>query len=310
MFVNKGNTTISMVVMTISSLHIHQSKKNSIFIVNQCLYPMFTTKIAIILPLLCLVGFLPIKSVSQEFQPAEPIGGQKELDDFLCNEMIYPEKAQNTRTEGTVSLKFIVKADGTASVPVITNSVSPELDFEALRLFRMIVWENALKMGKPVDSEMDMQIEFNLKKYKKNCKKRGTESFKDPGIQVDTTFQVYSVNEIDKAPEPVFEDGMNYSRFITQNLKYPESAFRQNIAGKVTLRFIVEPNGYISHMTIEEPLGGGCSQEAIRLAKMLKYQPGIRKGLAVRTWMNLSITFRLPDSQDMQYVPTNPASAF
>ncbi|MBU2651287.1 MAG: energy transducer TonB [Bacteroidetes bacterium] len=271
---------------------------------------MFTTKIAFFLPLVCLIGFLPLKSVSQEFQAAEPIGGQKELDEFLCNEMIYPEKASNTKTEGTVSMKFIVRADGTTSVPVITHSVSADLDIEALRLFRMILWKNALKMGKPVDSEMDLKVEFNLKKYKKQCKKRGFEDPEDIGFPIDTSNMVYSMNEIDKSPEPTFEDGMNYSRFITQNLKYPETAFRQNIAGKVTLKFVVEPNGYISHMTVEEPLGGGCSQEAIRLAKMMKYRPGIRKGFAVRTWMNLSITFRLPDSQDLQYIPTNPASAF
>ena len=62
---------------------------------------------------------------------------------------------------------------------------------------------------------------------------------------------------------------MSFGKFIAENLKYPELAYTQNIAGDVELSFIVETSGRISNLEVVNPLGGGCTEEAIHLIKQM-----------------------------------------
>jgi protein TonB len=93
---------------------------------------------------------------------------------------------------------------------------------------------------------------------------------------------------------------MTLMKFINGNIKYPETAYRQNISGKVTLRFVIEPQGRVSNIKVIQPVSGGCTQEAIRLLKLIKWMPGIRENMAVRTFMNMDINFKLPEDSDMK----------
>jgi protein TonB len=84
---------------------------------------------------------------------------------------------------------------------------------------------------------------------------------------------------------------VNFNNFVVRNLKYPETAFKQNISGDVNLRFVVEQSGRISNNAIGNTLGGGTTEEAIRVLKLMKWHPGIKKGKAVRTFMKIEIKF-------------------
>jgi len=64
---------------------------------------------------------------------------------------------------GQVVIGFIVEKDGSVSNVKIRQSVSPELDAEALRLFRMLLWEPAVNLGQPVASENEFPIILTLK---------------------------------------------------------------------------------------------------------------------------------------------------
>ena len=92
---------------------------------------------------------------------------------------------------------------------------------------------------------------------------------------------------------------MTIGAFIARNIKYPESAYRQNLSGKVGLRFVVEPSGRNSNIKVLEPVGGGCTQEAVRLLQMIRWMPGIKNSMAVRTFMNIDIEFKLPEDSNM-----------
>ena len=61
----------------------------------------------------------------------------------------------------------------------------------------------------------------------------------------------------------------------------------------------------ITHILVEKPLGGGCTEEAIRLIKMLKWKPGIKDNMAVRTKMELDITFHLDADSKIKYQPSH-----
>ena len=199
----------------------------------------------------------------------------------------------------------MIDSIGDMSNLLVKESVSPGLDREAIRLMCKTIWTPAYRLGKPITTFVNYPIKFNIKRYNKQCKKRGYESIDYPYEPVDTTNRVYQKSDLNKSPMVVFDEpGQSLSKFITSNLKYPESAFKQNISGTVKLSFIVEPNGLVSHIMPEEPLGGGCTQEAIRILELLSWMPGIKNNLAVRTMTEMRITFALPDNQDLRYVPS------
>jgi TonB family protein len=120
---------------------------------------------------------------------------------------------------------------------------------------------------------------------------------------------VYATKALDETPKPVFDDpAITFGNFIMQNLKYPEAAFNQNITGVVELSFIVETSGRISNIEIKKPLGGGCSEEAIHLLKQIKWKPGIKNGMAVRSFMKVNINFSLGENSNHQYLPNNSST--
>ena len=253
----------------------------------------------LVILLLCLMPLHLL--MSQQVIPAKPFGDTKQVNDFIAEEMQYPESALKEGIQGIVLLKFLVDKDGTIKNLSVVKSVCPEIDAEAMRIFRMLLWEPASKLGYKIVSEQDFQIKFDVKKYHRVCKQRGYEKSTNPFEPVDTSNFIYTSAAIEKAPKPVFTDkDMTLNQFIGKNIIYPEAAYKQDISGKVTLGFIVEPTGRISNIIIIKPVGGGCSQEAIRLLKLLHWLPGIKNEMAVRTQTSLEISFSLPTDTQKQ----------
>lgn len=248
---------------------------------------------------------------AQVSKPAQPSSDQKLLQDFFCSEVVYPEKSLKEKHEGTVVLTFVVEQDGKVSDLKVRESVSPEIDAEAIRLFRMILWEPAISLGQPVASAREFDFKFNIKKYNKHCKERGYTITEPPFLPADSSLHVYGLTQVDKAPYPVFDDNrLTLKTFFEKNLRYPETAFRQNLSGKVSLQFVVEPSGRTSNIKVLVPVGGGCTQEAIRLLQLIKWMPGIKANNAVRTLTSLDIIFKLPEDSQMRMfenpqMPTN-----
>jgi TonB family protein len=238
---------------------------------------------------------------TQSYSPAHPYSDQKLLQDFLCSEVIYPEKALEQGVEGKVVIAFRVEKDGSISNVRIKQSAGPELDAEAGRLFSMLLWEPAINLGQPAASENEFPIDFNIKKYNKHCKARGYMASEYPFSPVDSSNIVYDYAATDKKPYAVFDEkGMKLGTFISKNIRYPEVAYKQSLSGKVTLEYVVELHGRVSNIKVLAPVGGGCTQEAIRLLQMIRWMPGIKNDKAVRTLMKIDIDFKLPEKSDME----------
>lgn len=70
----------------------------------------------------------------------------------------------------------------------------------------------------------------------------------------------------------------------------------QLVGGRVIVRFIIEKDGTVSNVVLEERLRKcePCNREAIRVVKnMPKWKPGSKNGKAVRTYIRLPIRFEL-----------------
>lgn len=242
--------------------------------------------------LLLIILFFATSLHAQEITPPQCYGGSRLTREFVKEEMIYPDKALQNKTEGNVVLSYVVIPDGSVTRLEVIERVSPELDKEAIRIFRKIRWFPATELGRPISYRHTFTVKFRINKYQKYIKTRGAEYFAFPYEPMDTSNQIYRRKELDQMPKPMFSTlEKNLQTFLSDNLEYPEAAFKQNIAGTVKFRFVLETSGRISNILVESSVGGGCTEEAIRVVKLIKWFPGIKDGLAVRTEVPLEITF-------------------
>jgi TonB family protein len=84
------------------------------------------------------------------------------------------------------------------------------------------------------------------------------------------------------------------TEFLAKNLKYPEKAIKDSIAGRVFVSFIVEKDGRLSNIKVIRDIGGGCGEEAIRVMKLMpKWTPAKVGNKLVRQQYYMPIEFRL-----------------
>lgn len=83
-------------------------------------------------------------------------------------------------------------------------------------------------------------------------------------------------------------------KWLSNNIRYPESAQQNDIQGRVVVKFVVEKDGSIGQVTVVKGVDKDLDREAIRVVKkMPRWQPGKNNGVAVRSYFNLPVTFRL-----------------
>ena len=256
--------------------------------------------IGTIFSLLFIVGKTQIDTAPK------PFGGNQLMREFICNEMIYPESALESKTEGTVMIAVTVMQDGEKRNYRIVESLSTELDDEALRICKLIMFYPAVKSSNYIIEDVIVPVKFNINKYKRNCKKKGYDNHSVYSGAKDTSMIVYATKALDQIPSPIFDDPkMTFGQFIMENIKYPDIAFKENISGQVELSFVIETSGRISNIEIKDPLGGGCSEEAILLLKQIIWKPGIKNNVAVRSFMTANINFSLNNDSNHKYLPNN-----
>jgi TonB family protein len=76
----------------------------------------------------------------------------------------YTEKALRAGIEGTVTLSFVVQADGTPSAISVLQSLEPGLDQKAMEAVSKWRFRPGLKDGKPVPVLANVQVNFRLNK--------------------------------------------------------------------------------------------------------------------------------------------------
>ena len=90
-------------------------------------------------------------------------GGMGELMNYLKQNVRYPAAAKEENVGGRVVAQFIVTEEGNIDNIVITRSISPELDEEAIRVIKaMPQWKPGRQRGKEVRVKYTLPIQFRL----------------------------------------------------------------------------------------------------------------------------------------------------
>ncbi|POS00548.1 TonB-like protein [Flavobacterium croceum DSM 17960] len=93
--------------------------------------------------------------------------------------------------------------------------------------------------------------------------------------------QIYSVEELDKLPE--FPGGIDkFYNNIKLKFQYPD--VQEEIKGKLVVEFTIYKDGSTGNFNIIEDVGFGCSEELIRVIKILpRWIPAQKNGKSVNT---------------------------
>jgi TonB family protein len=92
-----------------------------------------------------------------------------------------------------------------------------------------------------------------------------------------------------------FKGGMDqYIAYFIKEVKYPETAKKQNLSGKVFVEFTVKKDGSISDSNIQKSTTEIFNKEALRVVNaMPKWNPATKEGKAVNSKMVVPIQFKL-----------------
>jgi len=86
------------------------------------------------------------------------------------------------------------------------------------------------------------------------------------------------------------------SKHIVRNFQYPESAYDDNIQGRVYAQFVIDRTGTVTNLSLRGPYKGELlEKEAARIInKLPKFIPGKHHGKAVKVKYGIPISFKIP----------------
>lgn len=118
---------------------------------------------------------------------------------------------------------------------------------------------------------------------------------------VETTSEISTSNlksmpqetEVDKMPE--FVGGMDaLTKYLVSNVRYPETAAKEKVTGKVLVSFVVSKTGEVTNVAVKKGVNKELDEEAKRvISSMPNWIPGEKANKKVDTEMILPIAFQL-----------------
>ena len=104
---------------------------------------------------------------------------------------------------------------------------------------------------------------------------------------------------------PEFPGGLEaMSKFIGENLKYPDKSREAGIEGTVYIRFIVDAQGRVIQTEIVRGVNEELDSETRRVVKMMpQWTPGRQDGKAVPVYFMLPVKFSLKSELPLEEEP-------
>ncbi|MDE7419000.1 MAG: M56 family metallopeptidase [Muribaculaceae bacterium] len=85
-------------------------------------------------------------------------------------------------------------------------------------------------------------------------------------------------------------------KFMQNNIRYPEAAMKNNVQGRVIVKFVVDADGTVSDAEVVKGVDEDLNKEALRVVNaMPKWTPAKVGGKAVASYFTMPVNFRLND---------------
>lgn len=149
--------------------------------------------------------------------------------------------------------------------------------------------EDLHKVDEPVEEEKLEELEpLPQEKPDEDLK----EVEEDPPINMndDDPETLRIVEELPQYPGGMVE----FVKWLTKTLKYPPVALRNKTQGKVIASFIVEKDGSITNIKLENRVNTYLDNEALRVLRLMpKWTPGKDHGQVCRTKVAVPVVFEI-----------------
>jgi len=218
---------------------------------------------------------------------AEIRGGQDALEQVLQTQLSLPKNFFQSGYEQTVMVYFLLDSALHTGKAIFYPSINAVGQKEIQRLLRFLQFSRY---------DNDLQLPYYISIPLSNAryasyKKQKQKNFIKPGMAADSTFVIYG--KADRSPEYYKDGEEGLKEFLLSEMEFPKLALEKSVAGTVVVEFVVETNGYVTTLNVKQPLGAGCSEEAVRLIKETRWKPAELNGKLVRYRMSYPITFSL-----------------
>lgn len=94
-------------------------------------------------------------------QPTYP-GGKKALDEFVKQNLVYPEEALKSRVEGTVTMELDIDIYGKVIETKVKHGIGYGCDEEAVRIVKLLQYSKKKYRGLHVIFHQTINIHFKL----------------------------------------------------------------------------------------------------------------------------------------------------
>ena len=205
-------------------------------------------------------------------------GGQEAFSKWMSENFQYPDSCMKEGIQGKVILQFVVNTDGSIVDVKPVRSPHPALTEAAIQIMKkMPRWIPAEHEGKKVRCRFNVPFMFRLS---------------------------YDVEEASAVNDSVYNDAQKlasfpggweaFSKWMSENIQYPDSCMKEGIQGRVSLQFVVNTDGSIVDV---EPLHSphpALTEAAIQLVKrMPRWIPAENDGKTVRCRFKIPISYHL-----------------
>jgi TonB family C-terminal domain len=110
--------------------------------------------------------------------------------------------------------------------------------------------------------------------------------------------KLYSQYEVDKPAEFIHGDERQFlNKWVYKYIKYPDSALKNGIQGRVIVNFVIEKDGSVSNISIAKGLSDDIDDEVTKVVSSTpKWRAAQYGGEKVRVKISLPIDFKVSNS--------------
>lgn len=227
-------------------------------------------------------------SAQSGYYEAQVAGGKDQLDQVLQTQLSLPKILINSDFKNEISIYFDIDSLGQATHLKIEGGQNNVLRNESKRILRFLRFQKTQSL--PDVQSYYFNMHLSAEKYNKYIKQKYRFSPKK-NLPADSSYVIHT--RADQSPEYYKNGEEGLEEFILSEIEYPKVAIEKSIQGTVILEFVVETNGYVTGITVKQAVNAGCSEEAIRLIKLTRWQPAVLNNVFVRYKTTYPITFNL-----------------